>query len=229
MLRVLGVVMTAALMADAGHAPAAPAVRATSASAAAIDVTALLTAARGASPLICGLAAQSVGNGNWGWWSGAPASPLASVMRSEDNDSRRIRDLSDADVTRLLDALASDDDCVREISARLVGQQPDARVAAPLISKLSSGDAPLRAVAAFGLGLAEPQSAVDPLIRTLRDASVDVRANSAWALGRIENGRALAPLTGMFRDDSPVVREAAVAAVGRLESTSAVAALLRVL
>ena len=101
MLRVLGVVMTAALMADAGHAPAAPVVRATSASAAAaIDVTALLAAARGAPPLICSLAAQAVGNGNWGWWSGAPASPLAAVARSEDNDWRRIRDLPDADVDR---------------------------------------------------------------------------------------------------------------------------------
>ena len=111
MLRALGVLTTAALMADAGHAPAATAVRAAPAStssAVAIDVTALLAAARGAAPLICGLAAQSVGNGNWGW-TDAPAPPLGAAARPQDNDGRRIRDLSDADVTRLLDALSSDD------------------------------------------------------------------------------------------------------------------------
>ena len=230
MLRVLGVLTTAAVMSTAGHETPAPAVRAAGpAQAAAIDVAALLAAARGAPPLICGLAAQSIGNGNWGWWSDAPASPLSAAVRPQDGDYRRMRDLTDADVTRLLDALASDDACVREMSVRLVGQQEDARVATPLVSKLASGDASLRAVAAFGLGLASPQQAVDPLIGALRDATIEVRANAAWALGRIENGRALEPLTGMFRDESPLVREAAVAAVGRLESTAAVAALLRVL
>src|SRR5690349_15880247 len=137
MLRVLGVLTTAALMADAGHAPAASAVRVSTSSttsAAAIDVTALLAAARGAPPLICGLAAQSVGNGNWGW-TDAPAPPLGAAARPEDNDGRRMRDLSEADVTRLLDALSSDDACVRELSVRLVGHQDESRVAAPLISK----------------------------------------------------------------------------------------------
>ena len=229
MLRVLGVLTTAALMSNAGHAPSAPALRAASPAPAAIDVAALLAAARGAPPLICGLAAQSIGNGNWGWWSDVPASPLGAAARPLDSDRRGMRDLPDADVTRLLDALASDDACVREMSVRLVGHQEETRVAAPLISKLSSPDASLRTVAALGLGLVEPQRAVDPLIGTLRDATAEVRANSAWALGRIENGRALAPLTGMFRDGSPLVREAAVAAVGRFESTSAIAALLRVL
>ncbi|HEY5416412.1 MAG TPA: hypothetical protein VIK41_16350, partial [Gemmatimonadaceae bacterium] len=31
------------------------------------DITALLSAARGVPPLICAFAAQSVGNGGWGW------------------------------------------------------------------------------------------------------------------------------------------------------------------
>jgi HEAT repeat protein len=229
MLRVLGVLTMAALMSNAGHAPPAPALRVASAAPAAIDVAALLAAARGAPPLICGLAARSISNGNWGWWSDVPASPLGAATRALDGDRRSIEDLPDADVTRVLDAMASDDACVREMSVRLVGHQDESRVAAPLISKLSSPDASVRVVAALGLGLVDAQRAVDPLIGTLRDATAEVRANSAWALGRIENGRALAPLTGMFRDGSPLVREAAVAAVGRFESTSAVAALLRVL
>src|SRR4029453_9230268 len=32
------------------------------------DITALLSAARGVPPLICAFAAQSVGNGGWGWY-----------------------------------------------------------------------------------------------------------------------------------------------------------------
>jgi len=97
MLRVFGVLTTAALMANAGHAPSAPTVRAASpASAAAIDVTALLAAARGAPPLICGLASQSIGNGNWGWRSDIPASPLGPSVRALDNDRGRIENLPDA-------------------------------------------------------------------------------------------------------------------------------------
>src|SRR5688500_15244801 len=111
MLRVLAVVTTAALMSSAGHESPTPTVRAAE-PAAAIDVAALLAAARGAPPLICGLAAHSLGNGNWGWWSDAPAPPLGAAGRPQENDRGRMRDLSDADVTRLLDALASDDACV---------------------------------------------------------------------------------------------------------------------
>src|SRR4051794_36140052 len=185
MLRVLGVLTAAALMSNVGlREPSPPAVHVTASSApAAIDVAALLAAARGAPPLICGLAAQSIGNGNWGWRSDVPASPLGAAAHPLDGDRGRIEDLPDADVTRLLDALSSDDGCVREMSVRLVGHQDESRVAAPLIAKLSSNDASLRAVAALGLGLVDAQRGVDPLINTLRDGTVEVRANSAWALG----------------------------------------------
>src|SRR3954447_25200187 len=205
MLRVLGMLSTVALVATSHSERAAtapyglPDDAATVVAAPAIDVTALLTAARGAPPIICGLAAQSLGNGNWGWGSDIPAPPLGTAGRQDSGDRRRMEDLSDADVTRALDALSSDDACVREVGGRIVGHQDDKRVAAPLIAKLSASNASLRAVAAIGLGLAEPSQAVDPLVSALRDATVDVRANSAWALGRIENGRALRPLEGLFQ------------------------------
>jgi len=41
------------------------------------DIAAVLAAARGVPPLICAFAAQSIGNGGWGWYD-APASPVAS-------------------------------------------------------------------------------------------------------------------------------------------------------
>ena len=44
-----------------------------------LDVNALLTAARGAPPLICSLASESVRGNNWGDWSDAPSTPLAPV------------------------------------------------------------------------------------------------------------------------------------------------------
>ena len=195
-----------------------------------IDVAALLTAARGAPPMICSLAARAVGGWNWGGGVDAPYSPLAAAAASSMDEHFDSGPLPAADVQRLLGGLASDDPCVRELSIRLIGTQKAETVSSELVTRLGASDASLRAVAALGLGLVEAQSAVDPLIRTLRDAAPDVRANSAWALGRIENGRALNPLVSLFSDDAERVREAAVAAVGRIDdSTSAIPALIRVL
>src|SRR6185503_9742435 len=68
--------------------------------AAPIDVAALLTAARGAPPMICALASRSVRGYGWGDWSDAPATPLASVI-SISRDEFDTRDLPAADVQRL--------------------------------------------------------------------------------------------------------------------------------
>ena len=154
-----------------------------------IDVTALLTAAKGAPPMICSLAANSIRNWGWGDWNDAPATPLASAKAATTNDDFDSEPLSAADIQQLLGGLAADDACVRELSVRLIGTQKAETVGGDLVTRLGSNDPNLRAVAALGLGLVEAQNAVDPLIRALRDASVDVRANSAWALGRIENSR----------------------------------------
>ncbi|MFL5488663.1 MAG: HEAT repeat domain-containing protein [Gemmatimonadaceae bacterium] len=169
-----------------------------------IDVAALLTAAKGAPPMLCSLAADAIRNGGWGGWSDAPSTPLASA-RPVSQDDYYDPQMPAADIQRLLAGLSSDDACVRELSIRLIGTQKAEAVGSELITRLGSSDAALRSVAALGLGLVESQAALDPLIRALRDASVDVRANSAWALGRIENGRALNPLAGLFSDDAEKV------------------------
>jgi hypothetical protein len=54
-----------------------------------IDIATLLTAARGAPPVICSLASQAVRNGGWGW-SDAPVTPLGKtyLMRDDDRNSR---------------------------------------------------------------------------------------------------------------------------------------------
>ena len=96
MLRALGVLSTVALVATSHSERAAPAPFGVpddapapkAAVASAIDVAALLTAAHGAPPLICGLAAQSLGNGIWGWGSDIPAPPLGAAGRQESGDPR---------------------------------------------------------------------------------------------------------------------------------------------
>ena len=192
-----------------------------------IDINALLTAARGAPPIICSLAAQSLRGWGWGDQGDAPATPLPVMVSLRDYEGRDTQ-LAAADVELLLSSLASEDPCVREISVRILGRKGTPATEAGLISRLTSESPAMREVAALGIGLSEPASAIDPLIRALRDQVANVRANAAWALGKMESGRALNPLLDMFRDNSETVRHAAVTAVGRLDSTRAVSTLIRV-
>ncbi len=229
MLRVIGVISAAVLFsADGGEMRAATKVHERAAEQTPpLDVVALLTAARGAPPLICAFAAQSVRGYGWGNWNDAPSTPLAAVVTMPDRETGNAT-FPPADVDRLFEGLASADPCVRELSVRLLGGQKSESIASAFVTRLGSTDAPTREAAAFGLGLSQPASAESALIQALRDAAAGVRANSAWALGRIADGRALAPLLGLFRDESEKVRLAAVVATGRMDSTSAVAALMRV-
>jgi HEAT repeat protein len=195
-----------------------------------IDVTALLTAAKGAPPMVCSLAASAIRNWNWGDWNDAPSTPLSFAKATSSNSDFDSEPFPHADIQQLLTGLAAEDPCVRELSVRLIGTQKAETVGADLVTRLGSTDANLRSIAALGLGLVEAQNGVDPLIRALRDASVDVRANSAWALGRIENGKSLAPLVALFGDAAEKVRLAAVSSAGRMDdSTSSIPALIRVL
>src|SRR5690242_10225430 len=86
-----------------------------------IDVTALLTAAKGAPPMICSLAANSIRSWGWGDWNDAPSTPLSfakAVTSNRDFDSET---LPAADIQQLLGGLSAEDACVRELSVRLIG------------------------------------------------------------------------------------------------------------
>ncbi|HEX6053386.1 MAG TPA: HEAT repeat domain-containing protein [Gemmatimonadaceae bacterium] len=199
---------------------------------AAQDVASVLSAARGVSPIMCSLAAQSVWGGGWGWYD-APSSPIGAEVSMRIRELGRQR-LASSDVRLVMDSLASGDACVREMSVRLLarqrneGGQRDETVVSGLVERLGSQSPELREVAALGLGFMHPRSAVEPLIRALRDDMPGVRANSAWALGHIEDGRALRPLVDLLADTEPRVRDAAAVAVGRIDSLSSVEALVRV-
>jgi len=130
-----------------------------------VDVAALLTAAKGAPPMICSLAANSIRNWGWGEWD-APATPL-SFARATTPDDFESAPLSASDIQQLLAGLAAEDPCVRELSVRLIGTQKAETVGGELVTRLGASDAGLRSVAALGLGLVEAQNGVDPLIRAL--------------------------------------------------------------
>src|SRR5437773_7910785 len=106
-----------------------------------IDVTALLTAARGAPPMICSLAARAVRGWGWGGGSDAPYSPLAAAGASSMDDNFDSGPLPAADVQQLLGGLASDDACVRELSIRLIGTQKAETVGGELVTRLGSSEA----------------------------------------------------------------------------------------
>src|SRR3954467_10389053 len=71
-----------------------------------LDVTALLTAARGAPPVICSLASRAIRSLGWGDRSDAPAPPLGSLTASSSYDFDRGQFPPD-DVQRLLAGLSS--------------------------------------------------------------------------------------------------------------------------
>ncbi|MEO5588777.1 MAG: HEAT repeat domain-containing protein [Gemmatimonadaceae bacterium] len=232
MLKVLGVVAVAMVFSTEGSvaSSAARTARSTAVrvSAAGVDIASLLSSARGASPIICSLAAQSVRGWGWGGSNDAPVTPLPKVTDITNRDFESA-DLSAVDISLLLSSLSTDDDCVREMAVRLVARKNNPVIASGLIERLGAPQPALRAVAAFGLGLATQRESLDPLIRTLRDTDEGVRANAAWALGRLDNGRALQPLLGLVSDKAEIVRLASVAAIGRLDSVNAGATLIRVL
>ena len=97
MVRIAGVIVAAIMFStDPGRDVAARAAALVSAGPSAdlpsenrapLDVAALLSQARGAPPMICSLAAQSLRNFGWGDAGDAPSTPLSSVSIVRDLDS----------------------------------------------------------------------------------------------------------------------------------------------
>lgn len=192
------------------------------------DVQALLQAVRGAPPLLCGMAAEAVSSGMGGYAWDAPSPPIGNDVRKQ-LATLADRDLTASDFDALLAGLDEQDDCVRELSARLLGRARDGAPVDPLLQRLASASTSTdtRAAAALALGLARPRAALDPLLHALSDASAAVRSNAAWALGRVRDKKAVAPLTHALQDDEPAVRGAAAEALGHLRSNDPVAALIQ--
>ncbi|MEP7346748.1 MAG: HEAT repeat domain-containing protein, partial [Gemmatimonadaceae bacterium] len=200
-----------------------------------IDIRGLLQQAHGAPPLLCGLAAEALGNGRWGgWgshWGDAPSPPIGAAASVRARAFPRGDEMVPSEVRFLLDSIGSPDACVREFATRLLGSFGGPAVAEQLATLLgASASSPVvREAAAMALGLAHEKLAVPSLLRVLRDELTGVRANAAWALGRLDDGRAVAPIRALVGDEAVEVREAAVAALGQLDSTSSSTVLQRAL
>ena len=203
-----------------------------------IELTALLTAARGAPAPLCALAARAVGSLDWwGQPNDAPRTPLGAVSLATHTDGG-MDDVprgrwTASEQTLLLDNINTPDLCVRELAVRLltIRDERDAAstIATQLITKTEAQDSSVREVSAFGLGMLAHPSATNALVRLLRDRATGVRANAAWALGRVEDGRALSGLLAVVDDESADVRRAAIQSVGQIDSSRALPAVIRAL
>ena len=118
------------------------------------------------------------------------ARPVCARRRSSTRAEHSSTSLDRTESRALIEALASDDPCVRHLAGTLIGRSGDRSFVPGLTEKLRSASPTERAGAVRALGLLGERSAVDAIVRTLRDATPAVRANAAWALGRIGDRRA---------------------------------------
>jgi HEAT repeat protein len=180
-------------------------------------VTAVLQAVRGASPLLCDLAARTLEQ-QWGWRSSYdPRAPRDAATR----DVLRVvteRRAGPLAVAPLAAALADSDACVRRVAAPLLGRIEHASAQAAIRAALRHEAPETREAAAFTAGYAEDSALIPALLAALQDPVAHVRLAAAWALGEIEDERAIGALVRVLREDrDPAVRAAAAAAIGHIE------------
>lgn len=178
--------------------------------------TAFLRHVRGGDPLLCALAARTIG-GHHGWWGEASditeTTPLVADLAAW--STRRALDAPAIPV--LSDGLDDPDICTRELAALRLGVSRDDQAVDALRDRVMSPDPGVRAAAARGLGHAESRRATSDLVGRLDDDAPAVRAAAAWALGRIEDPAALEPLVErLATDPEPVVRRYAAWALGEV-------------
>jgi HEAT repeat protein len=176
----------------------------------------LLANARGANPVICELAMQSIDRryGNWGSAGRAPDAIIGQRALLE----WASHDMQEAGVVGALSlALSDDDTCVRRMAARLFGRVKHPTAASTLVNRLDDRDERVRQMAAVALGYIEDSETVDALIDVLGDRVAAVRSAATWALGEIGDERAANALIRMLEDDpDQFVRRQAAWALGNM-------------
>lgn len=190
----------------------------------AADAGRFLAAARGASPVICSLAAGPVGDG---WGNGG--APLDQDAAEADLVEWAFQpSMTGEDLTVLEAGLRDGDLCVRAMAARLLGHagRDGARI---LSAALGEASAATRRAAVEGLGYAKDPTTTPALIRRLEDSDPGVRASAAWALGRLEARDAAPALGEALADPVLTVRLAAIRALGELEVETSIELILPML
>jgi len=142
----------------------------------------LLGGLRGASPVQCELALQSL-QGWWGWGH-APMpdrNPEAWAVVSWATRGK----VDPSSVPALAAALKDGDGCVRRAAARMLGRSRLPSAHGRLAEALRDPDPAQRKLGALGLGFSDDRTVIPVLQRHLADRDPGVRAAVAWAMGAV--------------------------------------------
>src|SRR5690349_18595732 len=103
------------------------------------DVRELLVSARGVAPAVCLLAGDGVAStGRWGggFWD-APAMSIGAEVRMRVREMMR-SPLTSEDERALLDALGSNDACIRHLASTIIGRSDEKAFVGPLTAKIEA-------------------------------------------------------------------------------------------
>jgi len=178
-------------------------------------VATLLAALAHTDPVICDLIGDQLGN----FWMGGESGRLGrfddapNVQGAKDSLAGHITD--PRAIALLVATLGTDNQCVRRVAAKLLGQSA---VSASTLSGLLDNSSPrIRESAAYAAGVGERREARADLERRLADTAAGPAAMAAWALGEIQDPASARALQGAVHSPSPRVRLASAWALGQFE------------
>src|SRR3989442_7802671 len=170
-------------------------------------VATLFAALAHTDPLICDLIGDQLGN----FWMGGEPGRLGrfddapNVQGANDSLAGKITD--PRALTLLVATLGADNQCVRRVAAKLLGQSA---VSATVLSGVLDNPAPrIRESAAYAAGVGERHETRGALERRLADPAAGPAAMAAWALGEIQDPASAPGLPGGVHAASPQGRSAA--------------------
>src|SRR5260370_2215741 len=157
-------------------------------------VATLLNALARTDPVICDLIGDQLGN----FWSGGQAGGLGrfadapNVQGAKDSLHETITD--PRALSLLVATLGADNQCVRRVAAKLLGQS--AVAASVLTGLLDDPSPPIRESAAYAAGVADRRETLVSLQRRLADSATGPAPMAPWALGGVEDAKSRRSLQG---------------------------------
>jgi HEAT repeat protein len=218
MIRALQVLLIAMAAGLTTSPPVRESLRVERAGADSARVATLLNALARTDPVICDLIGDQLGNF---WWGGQPGrlgrfDDAPNVQGAKDSLAGSITD--PRALSLLVATLGADNQCVRRVAAKLLG---NSAVSATALNGLLDNPSPrIRESAAYAAGVGERRETMASLQRRLADTATGPAAMAAWALGEMQDPASGPALQGAVRATSPRVRLAAVWALGRFEDAS---------
>jgi HEAT repeat protein len=181
-------------------------------------VASFLSALARTDPVICDLIGDQLGNSWWGGQQGRLGrfDDAPNVQGAKDSLAGTITD--PRALSLLVATLGADNQCVRRVAAKLLGQSA---VSPNRLNELLDNPSPrIRESAAYAAGVGERRETRPSLERRLADTATGPAAMAAWALGEIQDPASAPALQRAVNASSPRVRLAAVWALGQFEDAS---------